>query len=170
MCCHTYNSKHVERLTFKSLIKTRHLAVVVSASSDNTFFNVNLKRRKCVLFDVRSHNIDRLRYFIASYDWSCVLNGYGVNMAYFKFLSVIGYLIRACIPVSRVTVGTRDLLFVTPFIKKLLRKRYVFCGKGRTDVLAEKNILIVKHRSKTLINLRNSSTKPLWQTVNANNS
>jgi hypothetical protein len=55
--------------TMKSTVKTKPLAVLVS-SGCNAIENRNTNCQKCMLFDTREHNIDRLRYAIAVHGWS----------------------------------------------------------------------------------------------------
>jgi hypothetical protein len=122
------------------------------------------------LYDIRSHNIDKLRYAITLYDWTPILDCYDIDLLYTKFLVVCKYLIHLCIPVRTVTLGLRDPDFINPFVKYLLRKRYKLRRKGRADeanLLADKiNDLIAQAMCKRLSNLHNSSTKLLWKRVN----
>ena len=153
--------------TIKSAVKTKHLAVI----AQNGFVSHKriFKHRKVLLFDTRSHNIDKLRYFVATYDWSSLLQCTDIRLVYTRFLAVCKYLINACIPSRTVTLRCNDPYYITPFIKYLLRKRYRLRSKGRLDeanALAQKiNETIANIRSKRLGNLHNASSKLLWSSV-----
>jgi hypothetical protein len=57
---------------FRSLVKTKHMATVepLTASCINRPSNT---RRRVLLYDKRAHNIDRLRYVFATFNWSTIM-------------------------------------------------------------------------------------------------
>ena len=95
----------------KSLIKTKHAAVLISNEPAKLCYT---KRKTAELWDLRQHNIDRLRFAICSFDWHCVLNCDNVCDMYDRFLDVITMLMRTCIPVRKVTLGIKEPSFHYP--------------------------------------------------------
>jgi len=60
------------------------------------------------VYDLRSHNIDRLHYVIGNFDWSSLLLCYDVTTVYNTFLSIVTQLIVQCIPKRNVKIGPKD--------------------------------------------------------------
>jgi hypothetical protein len=153
--------------TFRSTLKTKHLAIIVYSGAERRTSSCN--RRKVLLSDIRAHNIDKLRYVLASYDWSALLNCSGIRLLYTRFLAICKYCVHCSIPTRTVTLRPRDPDYVTPYVKYLLRKRYKLRRKGRyeeANLVAQKiNVTISNLRSKRLSNLQNASSKILWKNV-----
>jgi len=98
----------------KSLVKTKHHSVLVSAASST---NTPLPRRTRVkVYDLRAHNIDFLRWSISHCDWNPLFASDDVQFIYDRFLSNVQMLIGQCIPAKLVTVGPSDPPYVTPLI------------------------------------------------------
>jgi len=110
----TNRSDYFSASVFKSLLKTRHLSVLVSV--DQSWSPIKPKRVKVKLLDLRAHNIDYLRYMLASYDWSKHLACFDIQLLYDMFLNDIHRLISECIPVKYVTIGPHDPPYVTPLV------------------------------------------------------
>jgi len=128
----------------RSLLKTKHMAVVVTVdvNSCSRPFKPPQTRPVVKLFDHSDHNIDRLRRSIALYDWSHVKSATDITTMYVGFLEEISQLLQDNIPVNVVRLGPRDPSYVTPLINQLLRKRNELRRKGKisqANTLAEKN-------------------------------
>ena len=67
----------------KSLLKTKHQSVVVSGNSPCT--KTKAKRVKAKVPDLRAHNIDYLRYMVATHDWSKCLTCLDIQHVYDVF-------------------------------------------------------------------------------------
>lgn len=152
----------------KSLIKTKHHSVLLSASSST---HTPLPRRTRVkVYDLRAHNIDYLRWSISQCDWNQMFASDDIQFIYDMFLYNVQTLIQQCIPVKQVSVGPRDPPYVTPLIKSLLRKRQRLRKRGHVNdanILAAKiNELIRDFRAKQLSKLSDASPKDLWAAVN----
>ena len=146
----------------KSLIKTKHKAVIVKGESTKS--EPIAEDRKIVkLYDLRAHNVDRLRYITATFDWSHCLMCHDMQKLYDMFVQSVHSIIEHSIPVRLVRLGHLDPAFVTPLVKVLLRKRYRLRRQGRiedADILAVRiNTLIHDARSKQLAHLSSRSTK-----------
>jgi hypothetical protein len=158
---------------FKSLIKTKHLVVHVSLATvvnNNNVLN-KCKGRKSVLYDLRSQNIDSLRYALGVHDWSLELSCSDIQPVYDNFVRVVLSLVKQCIPVKNVRLGRRDPDYITPLIKNLLNQRNKLIRLGKkeaSDELARKiNVMIadaVRHR---LDALADSGVRELWHAVKA---
>lgn len=157
----------------KSLIKTKHLAVLIQTESTPVQNNSCLKRKKVSVYDLRPHCIARLRSAFANYNWNFLLCITDIQVLYSAFLSTIQSLISSNIPVKTVKLGPKDPDYVTPLIKSLLVKRYKLRKQGKNveaDTLAEKiNKLIADFRSTRLAKLQDASPKELWSCVKAKN-
>jgi len=152
----------------KSLIKTKHMAVV--AAPDFYLDHLTQYSRIAVnVFDQREHHIDKLRYVIANIDWSSVTMESEISVMYSLFVSQLSGTIHAHLPMNVVRLGPRDPPFITPLIKHLLRKRNRLRRRGKrvdADSLAEKiNALIIAERSRSMDKLANATPKQLWQAV-----
>ena len=128
--------------------------------------------KKMVLFDLRQHNIDKLRYYLGTYDWAHVLSCNDANTMYSLFLVVVRYFTDTCIPTKTVTLGPRDPDFATPLVKSLLCKRRKLRRQGKdveADALAAKiNPLICAYRKTRLSHLSSEAgPKELWEVVRA---
>ena len=121
------------------------------------------------MYDLRSHNIDELHYFLGTYDWSGIFASFDVNFVYDAFLSAVRSLISLCIPQCQVRMGTRDPAYITPLVKSLLIKRNKLQRSGRTveanQLAAHINQLIVEYQGKSLGNLADATPKQLWAAV-----
>jgi len=138
---YTNRSDIYHAVVFKSLIKTKHMSVVVS-SRPNDFQQAHActapKRKRTLLYDLREHNIDRLCYHVAMH-WNDHLQCTDVQSVYDLFLRDVSMLILCNIPTKFVTVGPRDPSYVTPLVRSLLNKR-----RRKRRRLDEANILAGK--------------------------
>ena len=81
---------------FKSLIKTKHSAILIASRGDQDFsFS---KRYSVTLYDFRTQHIDRLRYALGTFDWLSITSCYDVDLAYDSCLYVVQFLIAKCVP------------------------------------------------------------------------
>ena len=166
----------------KSVLKTKHMAVLLHSSYDIGPQKLSGNRKKATVLDLREPFINKLRYYIGTFDWNGMLNGcinindvpatepvVDIDAVYATFLETIHSLIGYCIPCKTITVGPRDPDFVTPQVKCLLRKRYRLRRHGRLEeanaIASKINELIVANRSKKLAKIANATTKELWANV-----
>ena len=161
----------------KSLLKTKHLSVIVNCCNPHSSSNSRCKsqREKVTVLDKRDHNIDKLRFLIGTFDWSLLLNcTYDVQYLYDNFLLIVSNLIDAAIPSITVTLGPRDPPYIMPLVKHLLNRRNALRKRGmvvEADILAARiNNMIVDIRSHNLRNLEHASSKQLWAAVRTNSS
>lgn len=162
----------------KSLLKTKHMSVIVSANSDSdlcTNCKYNSSRRTLSFLDKRDHNIDKLRYLIGSFDWSSLFACTNdIQWLYDNFLAILSTKIEEAIPVITVKQGPRDPPYITPLVKHLLNKRNSLRRKGRlqeADSLATRiNAIITDIRSSGLKNLERATTRQLWSSIKKTNN
>ena len=76
---------------FKSLVKTKHLAVLITALGDQAAaVDIRQSRRYYVnSYDLHSHNLDKLRYALGTFDWSHFLSISDVTLLYDSFFSIV---------------------------------------------------------------------------------
>ena len=153
-----------------SLIKTKHLAVIVTEVTESSGVKLDKTGRKKISFaDVRQHNIDKLRYMLSTIDWSCLYELNDIQVIYDAFLCKLRDVLHEAVPIINVTVGPRDPPFMTPLVKHLLQTRNKLFRKGKHqegNELAQRiNNIIANFRAKSLNNLENATSKELWDTV-----
>jgi Reverse transcriptase (RNA-dependent DNA polymerase) len=155
----------------RSLLKTKHMAVIVSSDPSQVYCRVE-QRKRVAVYDVRAPSISRLRAGIMNADWSAVYQTEDVTEMYSLFLQQCKAVIGNCVPFKMVRLGPRDPDFVTPLIKSLLKTRNNYRRRGRIEqanVLAVKiNRLIAEERSHSLARLDSASPKKLWDAVRKN--
>ena len=153
----------------KSLIKTKHSAVFISALMSNESCVVKNGRKKITFPDLRQHNIDKLRYMTGTFDWSMLHNS-DIQTLYDSFLYTLRGILDTAIPKITVTLGPRDPPYVTPLVKHLLNTRNKLIRKGKSAeaaVLAQKNNeIITSIRVHSLNKLEDATAKELWAAVN----
>ena len=97
-----------------------------------------------------------------------------VDDAFKEFSDIVKAHVTSAIPTRSVTMGMKDPLFVTPFVKSLLKKRNRIRRAGRltqADNLAIRiNAIIVKGRSKTLTKATASNTNEPWALLKKTNN
>jgi hypothetical protein len=155
---------------FKSLVKTKHMVVlVVPLSRPAVDVLVKPERQKIRLYDKRAHNIDRLRNAFGVYNWFSVTNRQCIQDIYGEFIEVVKAQVADCIPSKLVTLGSKDPSYITPLVKSLLQRRNRLRRRGKIDaanILAEKiNGIIVDNRSNRFEKLARANTKELWEAV-----
>jgi len=158
--------------TMKSIVKTKHMAVILRAVTRPLPASSSTVRRKVVVYDLRPHNIAQLRRAINDFDWEGLLSSnQDVSIVYSLFLSSIRQLMDLYLPTKTVSVGPRDPSYITPVIKAMLNKRRNLRRNGRlaeANIIADKiNDMICKGRERSLSRISNGSSKQLWDAVNS---
>ena len=154
----------------KSLIKTKHSALLISNNVNKTSAPVDSrKRKKVILYDKRQENIDKLRFLLYNFNWTFLYHNNDLQCKYDLFLIHLKRIIDDAIPQKMVTLGPRDPSFMTPLVKDLLNKRRKLLRKNKVDqanALAIRiNGIITNQRSQSLNRLTHASTKQLWDAV-----
>jgi len=155
-----------------SLLKTKHKALYVHSPIESLTASAN-SRTKVTVYDLRAHNIDRLRFAIANYNWSSLyLHTGDISDLYDCFHDIIQYIINHSVPSKTVSLSPRDPSFITPTVKMLLRKRNKLRRKGlveKANELAQRiNVLIMQSYSNKLAKLEKCTAKELWAAVKSN--
>lgn len=155
---------------FKSVVKTKHMAILIAPPGVRNTCHSN--RFTVTLYDLRAHNIDRIRNAFGVFDWSAVTTLYNTDAAYDLFLSVVRYFIDQCVPHRQVRLSHKDPPYFTPLVKSLLRKRNRFRRAGRLAEAAELadkiNRLIAEIQGRSLARLTEATPKQLWAAVKPN--
>ena len=166
----TNTDLYTDCIVTKSLVKTKHMAVIVSDASHSKV-TVNMSKKKCQVYDLRQPNIDYLRYTIGTYDWSILYDIADIDEMYSVFLDIVRTCISHCIPMKTVTIRDSDPYYITPLVKSLLVKRNKLRRRGKADeanILATKiNSLISDARRHHLTALSLANSKELWNAVKA---
>lgn len=157
---------------FKSTVKTKHKALIITPFTHKNIDNNQLYKcvkRKSVVYDLRPHCIDFLRYRLGTYDWGSVIDMDNLDEMYCAFLQVILNSITECIPSKTVTLKSTDPYYITPYVKRLLIKRNRLRKYGKqeeADSMADKiNSVISKLQQNRLASLSEANSSELWRAV-----
>ena len=141
------------------------MKLVVHTKLDDNRSNCN----KTLVYDLRPHFVDCLRYYIGVHDWSSVLSCNDVETAYDEFICTVKYYVKHCIPVKTIRSGRKDPSFITPHIKMLLNKRYKLRSKGDTngaDKLARSiNLIIGNNVRNHFHRLADAPVRDMWNAL-----
>jgi len=106
------------------------------------------------------------------YSWSGLLNAIDcgttdVSTAFDDFNTVVKWhLDKHIIPTKTVTIKEKDPSFITPAVKRLLRKRNKLRRRGhleKANLIANKiNVMITNKRQNTLSKASSSDVRKLW--------
>lgn len=86
-------------------------------------YSSKVQRGKFVVYDLRQHHIDTLRYRLGVHDWSQLLSSHKLQMIYDEFFKVVEFYITLRIPVKMMRPGRQGPDCITPYVKSLLAKR-----------------------------------------------
>jgi hypothetical protein len=115
--------------------------LIITGHCDSVLPAVHPERRNMLLYDLRAHNIDRLRHNLGYYPWHSFFECNDIEELYNQFLNIVMHIVAQSIPVRNVRLGNKEPTFITPIIKLLLKRRNKLRRKGRiaeADELAEK--------------------------------
>jgi Reverse transcriptase (RNA-dependent DNA polymerase) len=160
-------------LVLKSLVKTKHDAVLVNDQTVTRSI-LAVTRKKIIVHDLRSHNIDKLRFNIGSFNWCELINQHrDVQSLYNEFMLCLFAIIDTSIPMKTVSIGPKDPEFITPLVKSLLMKRNKLRRRGElekaNDLATKINTMITENRTVRLKNMEDCSIKDLWSAVKQKN-
>ena len=105
--------------------------------------------------------------------WDCVTDcNVTIDVAFDRFYDVVLTLLNKHFPERYITITSRDPVFVTPYIKSMLRERYKLMKSGKIESANALAIKISKSitavNSKSLCTASNiSNSKELWDKVNS---
>jgi hypothetical protein len=126
-----------------------------------------------LLYDLRKHHINALRYYLGVYDWSHILLNEDIQTVYDQFLNILRFYVRLCIPVRTVRAGRRDPDYISPYVKLLLAKRNRLRKRGHSaaaDKLAYAiNQIIATNMRNRLRKVTNAPIKEMWKALKLNN-
>lgn len=153
--------------TINSVVQTKHKAIIATNSDDKPVRCGSSKRK----LQYRPHTPSQTAAFLSclsSYSWNDIVECDDVQSGFDLFYDIAHELLDYYYPQSSITVGERDPSFVTPFIKKLLRKRNKLMKSGQT----EKAAAITQRVSKCVISRCQSAcsnfqrgSKQMWDKV-----
>jgi len=90
----------------------RHSAVLVTSERDLHYVPSHQCKRKLLLYDLRAHNIDRLRCRLGTYPWEILYDYCSIEQMYDDFVNIVLRIVAECIPTKTVVLGpkTQSLL------------------------------------------------------------
>jgi len=127
-CGHIIDKVFVSRpdlytcVVVRSVLKTKHCAVILTCSQDARHLPSSRTKRKVKFYDLRSPNIDRLRYY-GVYPWGHLLQCNDVE--YSQFVDIIFDVVSRSVSSKTVVLGPKDPEYITPLIKSL--ETYSLC-------------------------------------------
>jgi len=120
--------------TFKSIVKTKHCAVLLQPCASDPVIHCSSNRKRVTVYDRRTQHIDCLRRAISHFDWQSVLScSDDISVVYRKCLDCIKMHVNNCIPSKTVKNGPRDPSYITLVVKLLLEKRRRLRRKGHLE-------------------------------------
>jgi hypothetical protein len=144
-------------------IKSDHKGVVLPAG-------IKLKplRLKSFVRDCREQHKIEFDNKLSNMDWSFLRDFSNINDIVGAFQSEIIKLMDECFPKRSVTLSSRDPPWMTPLVKRLLKKRAKLKNKGSTnrlaDIASRINQLIVENRRNLVSGCSVGSAK-WWKRV-----
>ena len=131
------NSPHLWKIqvVFKSLVRSDHLSVMVSANRPAR------PQRKYVSFrDVREHRKLDLKNKLEAFDWSLIDPCANLEEATNLVSDSLKRMHDQSCPLIQIKVSSRDPPYMTPLIKYLCRKRNKHIKKGHEYDLQERQL------------------------------
>ena len=116
---------------FSISIKTDHTAVILPAGS-----KLKPVRQKIRIRDCRKQRKEALYLELAGKTWDSVLGTNDVDEAVNNLKTLIHRHMDRCMPFRTVCISSRDLAWVTPLLKSLMRSKSKI-GQNRGDRLRE---------------------------------
>ena len=89
------------------------------------------------LYDLREHNVDRLRYYLGVYPWGYFLQSNDVEFIHLHFVDIVLHILSECVQAKTVVLGPKDPQYVTPLVKMLLKRRNRLRRQGRHDEMRQ---------------------------------
>ena len=157
-----------------SSIKTNPKALLVQPEAlhaDNSQQQPNSPPRVCYFYDTREQFMKNLASELLHYNWSDhpIITDGEIDIMYNSFLLKCKNLILKHIPKRKVTLGRNDPYFVSPLVKKLLRKRNKLCHRGKVAEAAALSVkineLVAENKQKLMEKASNGDTKTLWKAI-----
>ncbi len=156
-----------------SSIKKKHKAIIIEPELRTTTVTrqqTNTPRRVCYFYDTRDQFMKNLASELTDYKWSDILSSSNIDNKYNSFISHCLELITKHIPKRKITLGLKDPYFISPLVKKLLRKRNKLCRNGKLEEAAALSVkineLVAENKQKLMEKASNGDVKTLWKTVN----
>ena len=72
---------------------------------------LSCRRKKVKLYDLREHNIDRLRYYLGVYPWGYFLQSNDVEFIYLHSVDIVLHIMSECVPAKTVVLGPKGPQF-----------------------------------------------------------
>ena len=69
----------------KSILKTKNKAILAVPPEYKHTYAKTYNREKIMVYDLKLHNIDKLRYYLRNYDWSGIYNCTNLTLTYGLF-------------------------------------------------------------------------------------
>lgn len=123
--------KYLKNKVIDSLVNSDHKAIVVGCNK----YTINLNKTKIShqFRDRSPKNIGKLREFLTHNELPSIENCVSVQKAFDEFYNYTSHLIDTFFPIRTITTTSSDPIFVTPYIKYLLRKKNKLMRRGKLD-------------------------------------
>ena len=106
----------------RHVVKTKHLAVIRHSATRSLLTPRGTFRRRVIVYDLKLHNIIRLRHAINDFDWTDLLSSsQDVSVVYSLFISSITQLINHCVPAKTVKVVSLTALLKSYGLQSLVK-------------------------------------------------
>ena len=153
--------------TVNSVVQTKHKAIIASNCDDKLTCCSSLKRKLQYRSHTPTQNAAFISYLSSCY-WNDVIECDDVQSGFDLFYAIAHELLDQYYPQSSITVGERDPSFVTPLIKKLLRKRNKLMRSGKiekAEAITQRVSQCVISRCQSACSNLQRGSKQMWDKV-----
>jgi len=165
--CSEYLSYHCS--VVNSLIETKHKAVIASPDSPAHINSHSNKIKTQVQY--RSHSPNQnaaLLSYLKEHNWEELLNTDDLQKGFDLFYATAKDLLDFFFPLSTITVSDHDPSFITPYTKKLLRKRNKLMRMGKiehAEAIRKRISKCISFHCKTSCHNLQRGSKQMWDRV-----
>lgn len=158
-------------MTVKSIIKTKHSAVVASSAPINNKASVSaISGRGTGQFRFRTPGqFAALQTYLMNLQWYFITRCTTPDAAFDAFYAFMPAVCDAFFPVKTITIKDKDPPFMTPVIKHLLRRRNKLFRQGRAEAataLAVRINSLMTSRNTRMFERTKRGSRELWNCVN----
>ena len=154
-------------LAVKSLIKTKHSAVLASSSIGTSILQEEDRHKKSFRLRTPASN-SALHAYLATVDWDFINQKSSAEKSFQDFYSILNDALDRFVPIRTVTVKSRDPKYMTPYIKHLLRRRNTLYHRHKyaaADALAARIGACISKANARSFNGLARGTRGLWDEV-----
>src|ERR1043165_3246273 len=143
------------------------MAVVMTSDLDATFRNTS-KSNDRTTHDMRLRtpsSLNMMQDYLSKQDWSFIYNCKSIEISFSSFYVFMKAALDLYFPIKRITIKSRDLPYMTPYLKHLLRRKNHLHRHGRlaaAEALATRINHLIARSNETTFDCLARGPRPLW--------